>query len=265
MAIGYGAGSLARKALGNPSPQAEGRRTDFSGLKPAKKATKGVPLEEWPDHVRLMNAMTERLKKAKEDLDSKEDADDYAAAQRAFDDAYRLRESVGAQLQEKRDQAQAAWEANVEKMSQDPTTYSRRYQEASQSYAAMKDGSLEFDEAQWLDLNTEPKIKSSRDETETTLSQSHYMLDDPYIFNPTETLQSLQMNGDETNLQGETYQGYGGELFNQVTGQDYGVDASEEAVRPVMEGEKEKDLDNLGQGGTTGIKYKFDINGDPID
>ena len=262
MATRQAGNAVARGALKNPSPQAEGRRTQFS-----TPAVQGVKESEWPDHKRVMDALLERLKEAKKALDSQDlDEDQYDNAIRAFDDAYRMREVVGAQLQKKRDEAQAAWQKKVDDLKRDPSTYSRRYYEAAQLYASMKDGQLTFDAASWTDLSKPPMFMTGYDgEQAVELATSNYLIDpNVYEFNTIDetVLTDINYDGTQTTVTYDPNQSGEGEGQVQnplapVPGLDrVGTDDSRSTERPKMEGD---------QGGVARVKYKFDINGDPID
>ena len=260
MATRQAGNAVARGALKNPSPQAEGRRTQFS-----TPAVQGVKENEWPDHKRVMDALLERLKEAKRTLDKKDlDEAEYNNAIRAFDDAYRMREVVGAQLQKKRDEAQAAWQKKVDDLKRDPSTYSRRYYEAAQLYASMKDGQLTFDESAWTDLNKPPMFTTGYDgEHAVELATSKYLTDPTvYDFNTIDETVLTDLNYDGTQATATYDPAQSGNVEGQVQNPlppapglgEVGTDDSRSTDRP-----------RLNQGGVARVKYKFDINGDPID
>jgi hypothetical protein len=260
MATRQAGNAVARGALKNPSPQAEGRRTQFR-----TPAVQGVKENEWPDHKRVMDALLERLKEAKRNLDSQDlDESQYDNAVRAFDDAFRMREVVGAQLQKKRDEAQAAWQKKVDDLKRDPSTYSRRYYEAAQLYASMKDGQLTFDPTSWTELSKPPMFTTGYDgEHAVELATSNYLIDPTvYDFNTIDetVLTEVKYDGENTNVTYDPNQT--GDVEGQVQNplpaapglENVGTDDSRSTNRP-----------RLNQGGVARVKYKFDINGDPID
>ena len=291
--------TMARGVLGDPSAQARGRRTaGFERKERRQDSMRDVPLRKWRSHRKALNDMKDSLRELRAEWRSTDPGPEKDRLKQRWKDGFDEYETTKAQLQQMRNVYQQQWEKAVEEMN-DPTSdvsrskkrrFDRRdkYITGSELYSELRRTSIKLN--QWEPGLGAPKfthIVQNIKEGETVGDTEQYTID-----SSTESTNAVSLDQMPIMLAPQEYKFYQQSYAqtdadidpsgNIIMAEQQGGGQTEfEDRRKVVQGavpgvqvnttvqEPPKAVDAYNkifeEGGAATTKYKFDINGDPIE
>lgn len=167
----------ARHALGESSPQAQGQRVKVKP-QPQAVAPTDVPIDEWPHQKRILEQMALEIEKFRGTM-ADMTGEEREAAEKRLEASFGHVRQMDALFQQKRNEAQAAWEATSGSFDQDSGQYEDRYAEAALNYKSIRENAgLELE---GYVVGDTPKFVNANGSI-TDATQSPYFISSKYNF-----------------------------------------------------------------------------------
>jgi len=197
----------ARHALGESSPQAQGQRV-LGKPQPPSAAPEDVPIDNWPHQKRILEQMAldiEKFRATMTDMSGEE----REAAEKRLEASFGHVRQMDALFQQKRNEAQAAWEATSGSFNKDSGQYEDRYAEAARNYKELRENdSLALE---GYVVGESPKFVNPNGSI-TDATESPYFISSKYEFDTYDPADYTQLS----NMGGDVLKDYRAERDNQL-------------------------------------------------